>query len=168
MKEIKIRRLIWISCLFLNSLYECSFFVDCVLLWVVEKKFNPQYYVTYLHFYLLCKKHFIHAYIGMKIKRRQKRDLYIRVRAKFELSGQTFKLKYNFGHWSELDLSFSYTKLFINRNGSSLDQYTWSKLYVRDHPYITSAKELGGWGQKIGNFCWFSVSFMLTRSGWGG
>ena len=37
----------------------------------------------------------------MKIKRRQKRDLYIRVRAKFELSGQTFKLKYNFDHCTE-------------------------------------------------------------------
>ena len=23
----------------------------------------------------------------------------------------------------------------------------------RDHPYVTSAKELGGWGQKNGNFC---------------
>ena len=38
----------------------------------------------------------------MKIKRRQKRDLYIRVRAKFELSGQTFKLKYNFDHCTEV------------------------------------------------------------------
>ena len=28
---------------------------------------------------------------------------------------------------------------------------------ARDHPYITSAKELGGWGQKNGNFCWRSV-----------
>ena len=25
--------------------------------------------------------------------------------------------------------------------------------FVRDHPYITSAKGLGGWGQKNGNFC---------------
>ena len=24
---------------------------------------------------------------------------------------------------------------------------------LRDHPYITSAKGLGGWGQKNGNFC---------------
>ena len=23
----------------------------------------------------------------------------------------------------------------------------------KDHPYITSAKGLGGWGQKNGNFC---------------
>ena len=26
-------------------------------------------------------------------------------------------------------------------------------LQIRDHPYITSAKGLGGWGQKNGNFC---------------
>jgi hypothetical protein len=25
---------------------------------------------------------------------------------------------------------------------------------VRDHPYITSSKGLGGWDQKTGNFCW--------------
>ena len=31
-----------------------------------------------------------------------------------------------------------------------------------DHPYITPAKGLGGWGQKNGNFCWLSVLFMLT------
>ena len=28
--------------------------------------------------------------------------------------------------------------------------------------YYTSAKGLGGWGQKNGNFCWHSVLFMLT------
>ena len=26
--------------------------------------------------------------------------------------------------------------------------------YTRDHPYITSERRLGGWGQKNGNFCW--------------
>jgi hypothetical protein len=33
---------------------------------------------------------------------------------------------------------------------------------VGDHPYIASAKGLGGWGQKNGNFCWSSVLIMLT------
>ena len=28
-----------------------------------------------------------------------------------------------------------------------------SILCIRDHPYITSAKELGGWGQKNDSFC---------------
>ena len=32
-------------------------------------------------------------------------------------------------------------------------------ILLKDHPYITSAKELGGWGQNF--FCWRSVLFML-------
>ena len=35
-------------------------------------------------------------------------------------------------------------------------------VYLRDHPYITSAKGLGRWGQKNGKFWWSSVLFMLT------
>ena len=31
------------------------------------------------------------------------------------------------------------------------------KACIRDHPYITSAKGLGRWGQNNGNFCWCSV-----------
>ena len=34
--------------------------------------------------------------------------------------------------------------------------------FLGDHRYITSAKGLGGWGQKNGKFCWGSVLFMLT------
>ena len=37
-----------------------------------------------------------------------------------------------------------------------------SRNFKSNHPYITSAKELGGWGQKNDNFCWRSVLFMLT------
>ena len=29
----------------------------------------------------------------------------------------------------------------------------WRCATPRDHPYITSGKGLGGWGQKNGNFC---------------
>ena len=36
-----------------------------------------------------------------------------------------------------------------------------SILCIRDHPYITSAKELGGWGQKNDSFCWRSLLFIL-------
>ena len=32
--------------------------------------------------------------------------------------------------------------------------------------YITSAKELGGRGQKNGNFCWRSILFMLKWGSW--
>ena len=42
----------------------------------------------------------------------------------------------------------------------------WASMAIRfvhkDHPYITLAKGLGGWGQKNVNFCWHSVLFMLT------
>ena len=37
-------------------------------------------------------------------------------------------------------------------------------LSLGDHTYITSAKELCGWSQRNGNFCWRSVLFMLTYS----
>ena len=38
-----------------------------------------------------------------------------------------------------------------------LMNYDWSQvILIRDHPFITSAKGLGGWGQKNGTFCWRS------------
>ena len=37
---------------------------------------------------------------------------------------------------------------------------------LRGHPYIMSAKGLGGWVQKNVNFCWSSILLMLTKGGW--
>ena len=44
-------------------------------------------------------------------------------------------------------------------------------MYVRDHPNITSAKGLGGWGQKNGNFayvqyylCWHKMVGLVRKS----
>ena len=40
--------------------------------------------------------------------------------------------------------------------GAHVEKYLWN------HPYITSAKGLGGWGQKIDYFRWRPVLFLLT------
>ena len=39
------------------------------------------------------------------------------------------------------------------------------EIVPREHPQFTSAKWLGGWGQKNDNFCWRSVLFMLMQGG---
>ena len=67
----------------------------------------------------------------------------------FLLQAEFFCFFWNVGKWKEIHCHSSH-QLFV----------------LRGHPYITSAKGLGGWGQKIGNFFWRSVPFMQTKGGW--
>ena len=46
--------------------------------------------------------------------------------------------------------------------GAHVEKYLWN------HPCITSAKKLDGWGQKIHNFCWRSVQTVYADVEWVG
>ena len=53
------------------------------------------------------------------------------------------------------------------RRPNLLETPTTIEIVVRDHLYITSAKKLGGWGQKNGKFM-LIFSTIYTDVGWVG
>ena len=73
------------------------------------------------------------------------------------------KVQQHAAQWKTWQLSFASLYLAVKMHGyyfTSMTLVVEYQFWARDHPYITSAKGLGGWDQKNGNFCWCSVLFM--------
>ena len=74
------------------------------------------------------------------------------------------KVQQHAAQWKTWQLSFASLYLAVKMHGyyfTSMTLVVEYQFWARDHPYITSAKGLGGWDQKNGNFCWCSEKWQF-------